>query len=79
MWDMVVGINVWAGLVQNTVITLFNFYQYTSIVEVALFDLTPKVQLGTIRIDQALMQKIPWDINLLMWVDYVFLGWIITH
>ena len=64
---------------QNTQITLFDFYQYTSIIELALFDVTPKAQLGTVRIDQALIEGIPWDINLLIWVDYVFLGWIITH
>lgn len=79
IWDTVFGINLWAALVQNTQITLFNFYQYTSIVELALYDVTPKVQLGIVRPDQAIVQMLPFDMHLLMWVDYTALSWTIVH
>jgi hypothetical protein len=73
------GINVWAGLVQTTTFTFLNFYQYTSAIELAIFDVTPKIQLALKRIDQALLLMQPFDFNIMIWVDYLFLGWSIAH
>ena len=79
IWDIVGGLNLATAVKVPLTFTILDFYQYNPLIEFALFDLTPKVQLGIARPDLSLLGKIPFDVNVFSWVDYTFLSWSIVH
>ena len=80
-WDIMIGINLAAFIKAAPVITLFSQYQYSPDIELALFDVTPKAQLVMTRPDMALLlpDLLPFDMNIMAWVEYSFLSFILMH
>ena len=79
VWDVMLGVDLYAYLKGQFTFTFFDVYQYTPEVEFALFDVTPKVQWGFVPLDMVLIDGLAFDYNILVWVDVAFCALTIVH